>query len=159
VSRYDWLLFLHVLSAFSLVAAEVLLTFVIVGARNLELPSDMVRIFRLSRPGDIMFGVGAVGTILIGIWLAIDLDEYKVWDGWMIAAIVLWALLMGVAGRDARFYYAVRDRARALVAQGRDVPAPELTASLRSSTGIVLHLGTLVLLALLLVDMIYKPGA
>lgn len=158
MSRFDWLLFLHVLAAFSLVAAETLLTFVIVGSRNLELPSEIARMFRLSRAGDVLFGVGAVGTILIGIWLAIDMDEYQLWDGWVIAALVLWALLMGVAGRDARFYYAVRDRARALVAQGRDVPAPELTAVLRSPTGLALHLGTLALLVLLLVDMIYKPG-
>jgi hypothetical protein len=159
VSRNDWLLFLHMLSAFSLVAAEVLLTFVIIGARNLEVPSEIARIFRLSRPGDILFGVGAVGAILIGIWLAIDLDEYKIWDGWVIAALVLWALLMAVAGRDARFYYAVRDRARTLVAQGRDVPTPELTAVLRSPTGLALHIATLAILVLLLVDMIYKPGA
>jgi uncharacterized membrane protein len=159
VSRYDWLLFLHVLAAVSLVSAEILLTFVIVTARGLELPSEIAHIFRLSRAGDILFGVGAIGTIVLGILLAIDVDQYQVWDGWVITALVLWAVLMAVAGRDARFYYTARDRARALVAEGRDAPSPEVTAILRSSTGVGLHLATLVLVALLLIDMIYKPGA
>jgi hypothetical protein len=159
VSRYDWLLFLHVLTAFSLVAAEVLVTLLIVGGWKLELPSEISRMFRLSRFGDVLFGVGAVGTILIGIWLAIDLDEYKLWDGWVIAGLVLWAALMGVGGRTARFYYAGRDRARALVAEGRDVASPELTAILRSPTGLALHVATVVLVLLLFIDMIYKPGA
>ncbi|MBA3433006.1 MAG: hypothetical protein H0U08_02815, partial [Actinobacteria bacterium] len=37
-------------------------------------------------------GVGVTGTIVLGIWLAISRDEYQVWDGWVIAAIVLWVL-------------------------------------------------------------------
>jgi len=159
VSRYDWLLFLHVLAAFSLVAAEILITLLIVGGWKLELPSEIARMFRLSRAGDVLFGVGSIGTILIGIWLAIDLDEYQLWDGWVIAALVLWAVLMGVGGRTARFYYAGRDRARTLVAQGRDVPSPEVTAVLRSPKGLALHVGTVVLVLLLFIDMIYKPGA
>ena len=159
MSRYDWLLFLHMLAAFSLVAAEVLVTLLIAGGWKLELPSEISRMFRLSRFGDVLFGVGAVGTILIGIWLAIDLDEYKLWDGWVIAGLVLWAVLMGVGGRTARFYYGARDRARALLAEGRDVPSPELTAILRSPTGLALHVATVVLVLLLFIDMIYKPGA
>jgi uncharacterized membrane protein len=159
MSRYDWLLFLHVLSAFSLVAAQVLVTFLIVGGWRLELPSDIARMFRLSRAGDVLFGIGAMGTIVLGIWLAIDLDEYQLWDGWIIAALVLWAVAMGIGGRTAKHYYGARDRAKALVAEGRDVPSPELAATLRSPTGLVLHLATVVLVVLLLVDMIYKPGA
>jgi uncharacterized membrane protein len=159
MSRYDWLLFLHVLAAFSLVAAQVLVTFLIVGGWRLELPSDISRMFRLSRAGDVLFGIGSIGTIVLGIWLAIDLDEYKLWDGWIIAALVLWAVAMGIGGRTAKHYYGARDRARALVAEGRDVPNPELSATLRSSTGLALHLATVVLVVLLLIDMIYKPGA
>jgi hypothetical protein len=159
MSRYDWLLFLHVLSAFSLVAAQVLVTFLIVGGRRLELPSEISRMFRVSRAGDVLFAVGSIGTLVLGIVLAIDVDQYKLWDGWIIAALVLWAVAMGIGGGTARFYYAARDKARALVAEGRDVPNPELNATLRSPTGLVLHLATVVLVAFLLVDMIYKPGA
>jgi uncharacterized membrane protein len=159
MSRYDWLLFLHVLAAFSLVAAQVLVTFLIVGGWRLELPSEISQMFRLSRAGDVLFGIGSIGTIVLGILLAIDADEYQVWDGWVIAALVLWAIAMGIGGRTAKFYYDVRDRARELVAEGRDVPSSDLNARLRSPTGLVLHLATVVLVVLLLIDMIYKPGA
>ena len=159
MSRYDWLLFLHVLSGFALVAALVLVTFLAFIGWKLELPSDIARMFRMSRAGDVLFGIGASGTILLGILLAIDADEYQVWDGWIIAALVLWAVAMGIGARVGKHYNGVRDRARALVAEGRDVPSPELNAALRSSTGLVLHFVTFGLVVLLLVDMIYKPGA
>ena len=159
MSRYDWLLFLHVLSAFALVAAQVLVTFLIVGGWRLELPSDISRMFRMSRAGDVLFGIGATGTILLGILLAIDADEYQVWDGWIIAAIVLWVVAMAVGGQTAKHYYRARDRARALVAEGRDVPNPELSAMLRSPIGLVLHLASVLVVVVLLIDMIYKPGA
>jgi uncharacterized membrane protein len=159
MNRYDWLLFLHVLAAFSLVAALVIVTFLAFIGRRLDRPSEIVRMFRVSRVSDILFAVGSIGTIVLGIILAIDLDEYQIWDGWVIAAIVLWAVAMGIGARVGKHYNGVRDKARALVAEGRDAPSPELNAALRSSTGLVLHFVTFGLVVLLLVDMIYKPGA
>jgi uncharacterized membrane protein len=159
VSRYDWLLFLHVLAAFSLVAAQVLFTFVILGSRNLDLPSDVARMFRLTRVGEVLVNAGAIGVLIFGIWLAIDVDEYQIWDGWIIAALVLWALFAEVGRRLGKIYNVARDRARALVAENRNEPSPELNAILRSQTGLVLHAGSVVIVLLFFVDMIYKPGA
>jgi uncharacterized membrane protein len=159
VAFYDWLLALHVLAAFSLVAALVLYTVIIAASWNLSLPGDVSRMFRLSRVGDAAIAVGALGTLVLGIWLAIDSDEYQVWDGWVIAALVLWFLSMGTGRRTGEFYNAVRDRARALVAEGRDAPDSELAAKLRSNTGLVFHSANVVLILALLVVMIYKPGA
>ena len=156
---YDWLLALHVLAAFSLVAALVLYSVVIAVSWNLALPSDVARLFRVTRVGDVAVALGAVGTLVLGIWLAIDSDDYQVWDGWIIAALVLWALSMETGRRTGTVYNAVRDRARALVAEGRDAPQPELNAMLRSSAGLAFHAATIVLILALLVVMIYKPGA
>jgi uncharacterized membrane protein len=159
VEFYDWLLALHVLAAFSLVAALVLYTVVIVFSRNLAVPSDVARMFRVSRVGDAAIAVGSIGTLVFGVWLAIDSDAYQVWDGWVIAALVLWALSMETGRRTGTVYNGVRDRARGLVAEDRDSPQPELNAMLRSSTGLALHAATVVLIVALLVVMIYKPGA
>jgi uncharacterized membrane protein len=159
VSRYDWLLALHVLAAAALVSAEVIFTVLTVGGRNRDVPSDVVRAFRLSRAGDVLFAVGSTGTIVLGIWLAIEADEYRVWDGWIIAALVLWAVLMEVGRRTGKVFYAARDRAKALVAEGRDEPSPELRGMLRSSAGVALQTASVVLVLALLVVMIYKPGA
>ena len=38
-----------------------------------------------------------MGTIIFGIWLAIQVDRYHPWDGWIVAALVLW-LVAGSAG-------------------------------------------------------------
>ena len=156
---YDWLLALHVLAAFSLVAALVLYTVVIAVSWNLAVPSQIARMFRISRVGDVAIAVGAIGTLVLGIWLAIDSDDYQVWDGWVIAALVLWVLSMETGRRTGALYTETRDRARALVAEGRDTPQPELSAMLRSTTGLALHAATVVLILALVVVMIYKPGA
>jgi hypothetical protein len=98
-----------------------------------------------------------IGTIVFGIWLA--LDEYEIWDGWIIAALVLWLAAGATGGRGGQHYNGVRDRANALVAEGRTEPSPELTAGLRSSRGLAFHSATILLTLALLVVMIYKPGA
>ena len=158
MTLYDWLLFLHVLAAVALVAALVLYTFLIVVLRDVDVPSDAVRLFRLSRVGDVLTGIGAIGVLVFGVWLAIEVDGYEIWDGWVLAAIALW-IVMGAAGQQTgSTYNAARDRARALVVQG-DAPSSELNAMLRSSRGRVLHGAAVVFALALLVDMIYKPGA
>jgi uncharacterized membrane protein len=158
VALYDWLLFLHVLAAASMVASVVLFTFLIVKGWNLEVPSDVVRIFRLSKTGDVLVAVGAIGVLVLGIWLAIEVEGYEIWDGWIVAAIVLWIFLGAVGNMTGKVYYAARDRARALAAEG-DAPSPELNAMLRSSRGLALHAASVVFTLAILVDMIYKPGA
>jgi uncharacterized membrane protein len=154
---YDWLLALHVLSAFAWIAALVVFTVVIVAGRGLTVPSDVVRLFRVSRVGDALIAVGMIGTIVFGIWLAFD--QYEIWDGWIIAALVLWVVAAALGGRVGKVYNGVRDRANELVREGRDTPDPELGAMLRSQRGAVLH-GIMILVTIVfLVVMIYKPGA
>jgi uncharacterized membrane protein len=157
VELYDWLLSLHVLSAFAWVAALVVYSVVIAAGWGLSLPSDVVRMFRITRVGDALIAVGMIGTIVFGIWLAID--EYEIWDGWIIAALVLWLASGAVGGRVGKVYNGARDRANALLAEGRDAPSPELSAMLRSQRGLVLHAVMVLLVLALLVIMIYKPGA
>ena len=78
---YDWLLFLHVLSAFLAVAcADRAL-----GARaELERRSRRMMspdsAMRFGRTAGIVVGVGMMGAIIFGIWLAIDVDGYELWD-------------------------------------------------------------------------------
>jgi len=159
VSLYDWLLFLHVLSAFAVVGAVVLFTIVIAASWNRDLPSDIVRLFQVSRVGDVLIGVGSVGVLVLGIWLAIDVDGYELWDGWIIAAFVLWAAMGAVGSREGKIYNAARDRARALVGEANDAPNQELQALIRDRRGLWLHVATIVIVVAFLVDMIFKPGA
>ena len=127
---YDTLLFLHVLSAFALV-----ITVVVFSAFALGAPTDT----RILGVGNVMWGIGGLGTIVFGIWLAIYVKGYQVWDGWVIAAIILWAVATEL-GRRAQEGFAG--------AAGSD-----------RSRAVLMHwLRSLTVLALLVV-MIYKPGA
>lgn len=155
----DWLLALHVLSAFAWISALVVYTVVIVAGWRLTVPSDVVRMFRVSRVGDALIAVGMLGTIIFGIWLALDVDGYEIWDGWIIAALALWLVAAAVGGRVGKVYNGARDRAVALVDEGRDAPSSELSAMLRSQRGVVLHAIMILVVLAILVVMIYKPGA
>ena len=92
---YDWLLFLHVLSAFALVA-----TVVIFSAFALGTATDS----RLLAVGNALWNVGGLGTLVLGIWLALYVDGYEIWDGWIITAIVLLAIATEL-GRRAQLGY------------------------------------------------------
>jgi hypothetical protein len=159
VSLNDWLLFLHVLSAFALVAAEVLYTFLIASLWKRELPSDIARVTGIAKFGTVLVAIGSIGVLVFGIALAFEANSYAIWDGWIIAAIVLWAALMEVGRRAGAAYDAAGARARALVAEGRDEPNLELSTMFRSSKALWLHTASVTLLLLLLLDMISKPGA
>lgn len=155
----DWLIALHVLAAFSLVAALVLFSVVIAFGWGRDRPSEILSLFRVSRVGDVLFAVGAIGTILFGVWLAIQMDEYGIFDGWVIAALVLWALLMETGRREGKLYARSRDRARELSRSGADVADAELQDLQRSQPALLFHVASCVLALLLILDMIWKPGA
>jgi hypothetical protein len=159
VSTYEWLLFLHVLSAFLLVSALVLFTFLIGVLWTTDLPGDIARVSGLSRFGSVLVGVGSIGVLIFGIALAFEADSYAIWDGWIIAALVLWAVMGELGRRTGLEYDAVGARARDLVAEGRDVPNPELGAAFRAPRALGFHFGTVALVVLLLLDMTFKPGA
>jgi uncharacterized membrane protein len=159
VSRFDWLLFLHVFSAFALVASLTLYTVLIVSLWGRDVPSEAVRLFRLQRVGDVLVGVGSIGVLVFGIWLAIDAEAYHPWDGWIIAALVLWAVMGALGSRTGKVYNAARDRAKALAREGSDVPSPELRTLLQDRRGLWFHVAGIVTVLLLLIDMIFKPGA
>lgn len=159
MSRYDWLLFLHVASAFALISAVVLASVLLVVVRSRDVPSEVARLCGLTRLGDVLGGVGSVGVLIFGIWLAIDMDEYQPWDGWIIAAFVLWLVMGAFAGRAGKVINGVRDRARALSSEHGDAPSAELRSLVRDPRGLWLHAATTVTVLLLLVDMIFKPGA
>ena len=124
---YDTLLFFHLLAAFLLAVTLVTYTAVALGA-----PATGRTLFVADRCWD----VGGLGTLVLGIWLALDLDEYEIWDGWIIGAIVLWFAATGLGQSTQR---------RLAADSGADIA---VTHWLRTLT----VLGLLVL-------MIWKPGA
>jgi uncharacterized membrane protein len=159
VSFYEWLLAFHVLAAFALTAALTVYWIVAVAARGVERPVDSVRYFRITKPANVAIIVGTLGTLILGIWLAIDADEYKVWDSWVLAAIVLWAISTETARRGGKNYAEAQKLAERLASEGRNDPTPELVALLQTRNAALLNVASTVAILLILVDMLWKPGA
>jgi uncharacterized membrane protein len=131
MSLYEWLLFLHLLAAFLLVAG-------LVAYSALVLSSGGEAVSRvLGSPALALWNAGGLGTLVFGVWLALDVDGYELWDGWVIAALVLWLVAGAVGGRLERG-----------LREGDDAANLRLLVALMA-------LAT----TLLLLDMIYKPGA
>ena len=155
----DWMLALHVLSAFAYVAGIVLFWVLVVAVRKTDTPEDTIRMGPMVQVGNVAIGIGAGGTILLGIWLAFRLDSYAIWDGWIIAAFVLWAISAAVGKRTGDEYMKGMTKATELQAAGQNGPSAELLAINRTARGVMLQSAASVLVVLILLDMIFKPGA
>ncbi len=155
----DWLLALHVLSAFAFVAGVVLFWVLIVAVRKTDTPEGTIRLEPIVKVGNAAIGIGAGGTIILGIWLAFSVGGYDIWDGWIIAAIVLWAVTGALGQRTGAAYLQGMNKAQELQAAGQTGPSAELLALNRTQNGLVLHAATSLVLLLILIDMIWKPGA
>jgi hypothetical protein len=155
VSLDQWLLALHVLSAFALVASMVLFWILVVASRSLTDVDQRITIGRIGDVGNRVIGVGFFGTIGFGLWLSFSKDDYALWDGWIVAAIILWVIAGSTGGRAGTEYQKVLERAQELKSSGQAAHPGEF----RSSSGeLMLAISSLATL-LLLLDMIWKPGA
>jgi hypothetical protein len=124
---YHTLLFFHLIAAFLLAVTVVSYTAVALGATTGG---------RTMFVADRCWDVGGLGTLVLGIWLALDLDQYEIWDGWILGAIALWFVATGLGQSTQR---------RLAADPGADIAA--------------MHwLRTLAVLGLLVL-MIWKPGA
>jgi hypothetical protein len=129
----EWLLSLHVLSAVVLGAAMTAFWALIVA------DVGHATSLRVSRPLTVGIMIGTLGTLVFGIWLAIVEDRYHVWDGWVIAAIVLWAAASELGRRAGAAFVENGPNAR--------------------RNGIAFHAVSSVAVVVILVLMLWKPGA
>jgi hypothetical protein len=159
VSLNDWLLALHLLSAFALAASMVLFWIVVVAGRNVDDVDQTLAYGRVTGVGGKLVGVGFGGTIVFGVILAFSKDSYAIWDGWLIAAVVLWTIGGATGGRAGIEYGKALARARELEAAGGQGEPGELKALNRSSSGLLMLAISSLMVVLILVDMIWKPGA
>jgi len=155
VNFYDWMLALHLLAAFAIAAALVLYSVLVFNGRRMESPDQTKFLFRIAPIGTPLIGGGSVLALILGVILAIDSDRYEIWNGWIIAAIVLWALMGAIGGRTGKYYTDVQK----LAAEGGEGAQQEVVARLRAPTGAMLHLATVLVFVLILLDMVFKPGA
>jgi hypothetical protein len=131
---YHALLLFHVLAAFCLGAAALIYSAFVLG-------SPVNRATRLV--AEILWGVGGLGVLAFGVWLAFNRPEYEIYDGWIIAALVLWVLMMGSGARAS---------------QGVKPAGDDSAVAVDRRTAFA-HWMRIVWFTALLVVMVWKPGA
>ncbi len=134
---YDWLLFLHVAAAFILVSALVLLGVVILGTRG-DAAGRAGALLSLSPLALLLWDIGGLTVLVFGVWLALNVDGYELWDPWIVAAILLWLVAAACGGNLRRMF---------AEATGAPARAPALYGLMAAAS------------AVLLVLMVFKPGA
>lgn len=159
MSRYDWLLGLHVLSAFAMVAGLVFFAILLLALWRIDSTRRAATLFAIGKPAVVLVGVGSVLVLVFGIALALDVDGYHLWDGWILGSIVLWAIAVGLGMRGGKHSAKAHDLAAALVARGDESPNAELRALIRDRSTLLMHAVAGIALLATLVLMIYKPGA
>jgi hypothetical protein len=152
VSFYSWMLALHLLAAFAAAAALVLFSVLVFSGRRMTSLEETRLLFRLGGVGGPLVGAGMGLALVFGIILALKSSEFEIWNGWIIAAFVLWALAGAVGARTGTYYTNVQK-----LADERN--EAEVLARLRAPTGPLLNFATVAFFVLLLLDMVFKPGA
>jgi hypothetical protein len=136
VELYDWLLALHVIAAFGL-AAGIVANWALVLATRAQVvgPEQAMRYGGIAGP---MTGAMSGVALLLGIGLVLEVDAYEIFDFWIIAAIVLWAVAMVLGPKAGEAF--------------REGPAGR-------KKGVTLLTANSVITTVILILMIWKPGA
>ena len=151
----DWLLALHLLSAFALVGAITLFSIVMLAFERTDSAEKIAALAPVMTVGKIAVPVGTLGTLVFGVWLAISLDGVQLWDLWVVLALVGWFIAAGLGGRAGKLSGESFAQIQAAAAAG------DQDAVLRARDPMIarLHWLSTAVTLLILVDMIWKPGA
>jgi uncharacterized membrane protein len=158
MSKYDWLLFLHVTGGFFLVGGAVTAACLNIAAQFRQRPSEIALLLRLTQVAVVVIIAGSLLTVVFGLWL-VDAAPYgyRYGQGWVIAALVLWLVgnVLGNVGgqREGKTH----KLAKRLAAEG-DRPSAELKARLRDPIALFLNYGAGLAVLAVLAIMIWKPG-
>jgi uncharacterized membrane protein len=120
-------------------------------------PEQTALFLRLIRTVLPVIAIGSIATLVFGLWLVHEL-YFAFWSFWIIAAIVLWLLAGALGGAGGKHQERARHLAERLAAEG-DTPDGELRAILRDPRGNAMSWLAGLATLLLLIDMIWKPGA
>ena len=157
MTTYGWLLFLHITGAFCFLGGAVTAAVINVAAQTRERPSEVAALMRMTRVVVIVVGVGSIMTLVFGLWLVHDVG-YGYGDGWIVAALILWAVAAALGGAGGTRERETRFLAERLAAEG-DTPSAELHSRMRDPATLAMSYGAGIGLLVVLVLMIWKPGA
>jgi uncharacterized membrane protein len=157
MSTYEWLLSLHVTGAFLFLGGGAAAGVLNLRAWYAERPSEVALLLTLIQKVAVpAIGIGSVASLVLGIWLVHNAG-YSYGTFWVWAAIVLWAVAGALGARGGRYQTKAGVEAGRLAEAG-DTMTPELRALVRDPVGNALSYGSGLVLVLILILMIWKPG-
>jgi uncharacterized membrane protein len=159
MSKYETLLFLHLLSAFLLVAGAGISTSLGIASTKTKSTKLLAGFSGLSAKAEYFVTVpGAIGAIVFGTWLA-HYVGYDYGDAWLVSAYILFVIALGIGsgilGRHAR---RVARKARDLVEQGT-TESGELQAEAAAPLIALLGMVEIAIVIAFIYLMVAKPGA
>lgn len=158
MSLNDWILALHLLAAFAFLGALIVFTLMIIALWNTDSTRRVTSFMLVARIGTVMVAVGAIGSVVFGIWLSLTKEPYDPWDAWIVVSLVLWAVAGGLGGRAGKEYGDAALEAARLLESGVET-SPEVRATYGPSRAFWLHVAGTVGVLLIVVLMVWKPGA
>ena len=159
MGKYQWLLFLHVTGAFLFFGGSIVAGVLNFAAQRRERPSEIALLLRLTRVGVVVLSIGTPMLFVFGLWLvSASPNGYGYGDAWVVAALVLFAVVNAIGGAGGKREKETRLLAESLAGAG-EAPSAELTARLRDPRAHVLSWASFVLTLAILALMIWKPGA
>jgi len=159
VGKYEWLLFLHVTGAFLLIGGSVTAAALNLSALRRERPSEIALLLGLTRVAVLAIYAGVLLTIVFGLWLvSASPFGYGYGDAWVIATLVLWVYSNAAGGMGGKREDETRKLAERLAVEG-DAPSAPLNARLRDPVTLALEYSSGLAIVVILVLMIWKPGA
>jgi len=147
----------HITGAFLFIGGSVTAAVLNTLALRAALPSETALHLRLIRWTLPLIGIGMALTLVLGLWL-VHTDHYSYGSFWVIAAVVLWVVSSALGGLGGRHQEKARKLAERLAAAG-DASSDELRTLLRDPKGNAMSWVAGLAAVLILVDMIWKPGA
>jgi hypothetical protein len=155
----DWIFAVHLLFAATLVGSLVMSWIVTFSLRTADTSRDTLSLNWVAMVATGATIIGLVGTISLGVWLAILRIDFQPWDSWVIAAIILWSIATTALVQSFRESARPVRLARTLMASSQAGASAELAVLNRTSKGLLLRgLGSAAVV-LIVIDMIWKPGA
>lgn len=154
----DWIFALHVTMAALLVGSLVMSWIVVVSLLTTDTPAATLSLHRVKLVATGATIIGLLGTIILGIWTAIERIDFQPWDGWVIAAYVLWGIATILLALSFAEYEKPAHKAKTLIASSETGPSAELVALNRTPRGLLLRAVASLAIVLIVIDMIWKPG-
>lgn len=148
-------MFFHLLGALMLVSGTVLAGVAFETARRRERPEEIVLLLGLTRVGVLLVAVGGVLVGIFGLWL-VHLGHFGHGSGWVDGAIVLYLVALALGGLGGQRPKQARQLATRLAAVDKPMTG-ELRALLDDRLSRAENYGSLLILLVILVLMVFKP--